>query len=111
MGASAAHVTTIGETASRRSETYEDIAGVYLVHGPRAKRLAYLLTGDWSAAEEITQEAFVRLIGRFQHLRKPEATAVYLRRIVINLANSYLRRQRLERAHKAGAGRSPSKAT
>jgi RNA polymerase sigma factor (sigma-70 family) len=111
MGASAAHVTTIGETASRRSETYEDIAGVYLVHGPRAKRLAYLLTGDWSAAEEITQEAFVRLIGRFGHLRKPEATAVYLRRIVINLANSYLRRLRLERAHRSEAGRSANRAT
>ncbi|MDP9225718.1 MAG: sigma-70 family RNA polymerase sigma factor [Actinomycetota bacterium] len=111
MRASAAQMTTIGETAGRRSETYEDIVGVYLVHGPRAKRLAYLLTGDWSAAEEISQEAFVRLIGRFGHLRKPEASALYLRRIVINLANSYLRRLRLERAHKAWAGRSPSRGT
>jgi RNA polymerase sigma factor (sigma-70 family) len=111
MGTPAAQITTIGETASRRSETYEDIAGIYLLHGPRAKRLAYLLTSDWSAAEEISQEAFVRLIGRFGHLRKPEASALYLRRIVINLANSYLRRLRLERAHNAAAGRSQSKAT
>jgi RNA polymerase sigma-70 factor (sigma-E family) len=100
MGPLREQVIGIGERATTRDETKQTIVHLYMVHGPRAKRLAYLLTSDWSIAEELTQEAFVRLIGRFRHLRKPEASDIYLRRIVINLANSHLRRTRLERTHR-----------
>jgi RNA polymerase sigma-70 factor (sigma-E family) len=61
-------------------------------------RLAYLLTGDRYLAEDMTQEAFVRLARRFVHLRDREAAGAYLRRIVVNLANSHYRRLRVERA-------------
>jgi RNA polymerase sigma-70 factor (sigma-E family) len=100
MGPLGEHVIEMGERATIRDESQQNIVHLYLVHGPRAKRLAYLLTTDWSVAEEITQEAFVRLIGRFGHLRNPDASDVYLRRIVINLANSHLRRVRVERTHR-----------
>jgi RNA polymerase sigma factor (sigma-70 family) len=101
----------MGERATFRDESQQNIVHLYLVHGPRAKRLAYLLTSDWSIAEELTQEAFVRLIGRFGHLRKPEASDIYLRRIVINLANSHLRRSRLERAHRQSQDRTRGAST
>lgn len=104
-------ITRIGEAATRRDETRQSIVHMYMVHGPRAKRLAYFLTGDWSVAEELTQEAFVRLLGRFGHLRKPEAAEVYLRRIVINLANSHLRRVRLERSRQRSTDRSSPSTT
>lgn len=102
MGALGEQIMRIGEPATARDEIRRDIVHIYLVQGPRAKRLAYLLTSDWSVAEEITQEAFVRLIGRYPFLHKPEVSDVYLRRIVINLANSHLRRMRLERIHRGG---------
>jgi RNA polymerase sigma factor (sigma-70 family) len=36
-------------------------------------------------------------VGRFRHLRKPDAFEAYLRRAIVNLHTSGLRRRRLER--------------
>ena len=75
------------------------LADLYVRHAPAAMRLAFLLTGDRTAAEDLVQEAFVRVTGRFGHLRVPDAFAAYLRRTIVNLHTSQLRRVRLERAH------------
>lgn len=75
---------------------------LYVRHTPAAVGLAYLLTGDGDTAEDLVQDAFVRLSGRFQHLRNPEAFASYLRRTVVNLHLSRLRRIRVERSYLAG---------
>jgi RNA polymerase sigma-70 factor (sigma-E family) len=72
---------------------------LYERHAPAAGRLAYLLTGDHALAEDLVQEAFVRVVGRFRHLRVPDAFETYLRRTIVNLHASQLRRRRLERAH------------
>jgi RNA polymerase sigma-70 factor (sigma-E family) len=66
-------------------------------HAAEAVRLSYLLTGDRELAEDITQDAFVRLFGRFQDLRRPDAFGAYLRRTVINLSRDHWRRVRLQR--------------
>jgi RNA polymerase sigma-70 factor (sigma-E family) len=71
---------------------------LYVRHADAMVRLAYLLTGDRTLAEDLAQEAFVRMAGRFVHLRDPDAAAAYLRRIVVNLANSHLRHVAVERA-------------
>lgn len=71
----------------------------YLCHGPEALRLAYLLTGDRELSEDLVQEAFVRVARRLTGLRNPDSFRWYLRRTVVNLANSHLRRRRVERAH------------
>jgi RNA polymerase sigma-70 factor (sigma-E family) len=60
--------------------------------------LAYLLTGDPSAAEDLTQEAFVRIAGRIQRGWNPSSFDAYLRQAVVNLHRSKLRRLRLERS-------------
>lgn len=75
------------------------MADLYARHGPAAARLAYLLTGDQPTAEDLVQEAFVRVFGRFRDLREPESFEWYLRRTVVNLANTRFRRLRLERAY------------
>jgi RNA polymerase sigma-70 factor (sigma-E family) len=75
------------------------IAELYRRHAPAAGRFAYLLTGDRVLAEDLVQEAFVRVIGRFGHLRIPDAFEAYLRRTIVNLHTSSLRRRRIERAY------------
>jgi RNA polymerase sigma-70 factor (sigma-E family) len=74
---------------------------LYITHSRRAVRLAYLLTGDRELAEDLAQEAFARLAGRFVELRAPEAFESYLRRMVVNLARMHFRRRRVERRHLA----------
>jgi RNA polymerase sigma-70 factor (sigma-E family) len=77
------------------------VAELYERHAPAAGRLAYLLTGDRGLAEDLVQEAFVRVVGRFRHLRVPDAFEAYLRRTIVNLHTSQLRRRRIERAYLA----------
>ncbi|SRR6266567_3785688 len=72
---------------------------LYLRHADAAVRLAYLLTGDRALAEDLVQDAFVRLAGRLVHLRDPGAFDAYLRRTVVNLSHSYFRRKRVERMY------------
>jgi RNA polymerase sigma-70 factor (sigma-E family) len=74
------------------------VAELYVRHSPAAWRLAFLLTGDRTAAEDLVQEAFIRVVGRFAHLRVPDAFEAYLRRTIVNLHTSQLRRTRLERS-------------
>src|SRR2546430_17547386 len=70
---------------------------LYVRHADDAIRLAYLLTGDRALAEDLVQDAFVRLAGRLAHLPDPGAFEAYLRRTVANLRNSHFRRRKVER--------------
>jgi RNA polymerase sigma factor (sigma-70 family) len=64
-------------------------------------RFAYLLMGDRSSAEDLVQDAFVRIFGRFGELRSEAAFSVYLRRTLVNLAHDRHRRGRAERERAA----------
>jgi RNA polymerase sigma-70 factor (sigma-E family) len=79
------------------------LAKLYGEHSASAFRLAYLLTGDADLAEDLVQDAFVRLIGRFADLRGPESFDAYLRRTIVNLSYGLFRRRRVERAYLARA--------
>lgn len=83
------------------------LAGLYRQHSDRAVRLAYLLTGDAALAEDLMQDAFVKLAGRLAHLRDPGAFDAYLRRTVVNLANSHFRRCKVERRYVERMGKDP----
>jgi RNA polymerase sigma-70 factor (sigma-E family) len=80
---------------------------LYAAHAPDAARLAYLLTGDRALAEDLVQEAFVRMFGRFRDLRNPEAFGAYLRKTVVNLAKSHFRRRIVERSYVEREARQP----
>jgi RNA polymerase sigma-70 factor (sigma-E family) len=80
---------------------------LYVRHAQEAVRLAYLLTGDRALAEDLVQEAFVRLAGRLVHLRDPGAFDAYLRRTVVNLSRSHFRRRKVERAYLRRTGAAP----
>jgi RNA polymerase sigma-70 factor (sigma-E family) len=77
------------------------LARLYEEHAPRAFRLAYLLTGDRNLAEDLVQDAFVKLIGRFADLRNPSSFDAYLRRTIVTLSYGLFRRRRTERAYLA----------
>jgi RNA polymerase sigma-70 factor (sigma-E family) len=81
---------------------------LYVRNAPSALRLAYFLTGNRDLAEDLVQEAFVRVAGRFRHLRMPDAFDAYLRRTIVNLYTSQLRRMKLERAYVTRHGAEPS---
>lgn len=67
-------------------------------HSTSALRLAYLMTGDPTEAEDVVQEAFARLFAKFQNRRAPQAIEAYLRRSVINLSHDRHRRQKTLRS-------------
>jgi RNA polymerase sigma-70 factor (sigma-E family) len=83
------------------------LSDLYVQHAPEGIRLAFLLTGDRSLAEDLVQEAFARLVGRLRHLRDPGGFAAYLRRTIVNLATSHFRHRRVERAYLEGLGTDP----
>lgn len=73
------------------------LSDLYAVHAPGVRRMAYLVTGDTYEAEDLLQEAFVRLGGRLLTLSDPERAAGYLYRTVINLSRDHGRRLRRNR--------------
>lgn len=85
-----------------------NFAELYWRHASEAVRLAFLLTGDQHAAEDIAQDAFVRLYGRFQDRKSPDAFEAYLRRTIVNLSRDRFRKLRSERDYVARQASSPS---
>ncbi len=55
-------------------------------------RLTRLFVDDRNAAEDLVQEAFIRLARSAHRLRDPEKAPAYLRSIVLNLARDHNRR-------------------
>jgi len=83
------------------------LAELYVRYADDAARLAYLITGNRALAEDLMQDAFVRVAGRLLHLRDPGSFDAYLRRSVVNLANSHFRRRKVERAYAERQARAP----
>ena len=75
------------------------LAELYRRHAPAAIGFAYLLTANKQQAEDLVQDAFIKVAGRFRHIRMPEAFESYLRKTIVNLHTSTLRRRKLERAY------------
>jgi hypothetical protein len=59
------------------------------------RRTAYVLCGDWSLAEELTQVALVKVYAQWHRLRRDGADA-YARRVLINASASRWRKLRHE---------------
>lgn len=92
---------TAGVEEIRLERGLGPLASLYEEHAARAFRLAFLLTGDHDTAEDLVQDAFVKLIGRFADLRNPESFDIYLRRTVVTMSYGLFRRRRTERAYLA----------
>ena len=75
------------------------LSRLFEAHYVDTVRLAFYLTGSWPVAEDLAQEAFVRLWRRWGGLRDHHAALGYLRTTVVNLSRSALRRRLLELRH------------
>ena len=76
----------------------EAVASLFHACYRQLVRTAFGLVGDWDVAEEIAQEAFLRLWRRWRWIRDPAAAPAYLNRTVVNLAYTIGSRRALERA-------------
>ena len=88
----AARDRRLDNRAEDGSRSLEDLYGE--LYQPMV-RLAYLLTGSRSVAEDVVQDSFARLHRRWDRVRKPSA---YLRASVVNACRAFHRRARRERA-------------
>jgi RNA polymerase sigma-70 factor (sigma-E family) len=66
-------------------------------------RLAYVLLGDLGQSEDVVQEAFLRTFTGVGRLRDRSRADAYLRRSVVNLCRSRLRRRSVEDRGSAAA--------
>jgi RNA polymerase sigma-70 factor (sigma-E family) len=73
----------------------EDFEHFYRSEHADAVRLAHLLTGSPTAAEDIVHDAFTRLHDRLPHLDRP---AAYLRVTIVNLCRRWHRHRHREMA-------------
>jgi RNA polymerase sigma-70 factor (sigma-E family) len=73
-------------------EAKPSFADQYRAESANVASLAYLLTGDRHLAEDLMQEAFLRVGSRLRHVA-PETFGPYVRRTVVNLARSHFRRR------------------
>lgn len=80
-------------TVSERWDADTAVEELYAVHYRRLVRLAVLLVRDVETAEEVVQDAFVAMHGRWRGLRDPDKGLAYLRQAVVNRARSVLRRR------------------
>ncbi|MGH2808013.1 MAG: RNA polymerase sigma factor [Actinomycetota bacterium] len=82
-----------------RRRALSNLDRLYAEHAAPALRFAFLLVGDAHLAEDLVQDAFLRMFGRFRHLRDPDAFGSYLNRTIVNLSRDYFRRRALEAKH------------
>ena len=116
-GARMASVTSIplGGRAGRAVTPSDSLAALHREHYRSLVRLAYVVLGDTGAAEQIVQDAFVRLQLRWGGLRDRDRAPAYLRSAVLNGARSHLRHVKVRdrfagRRTVARTGRSPESA-
>jgi RNA polymerase sigma-70 factor (sigma-E family) len=94
-----------GERVASRSAVDADelVAALFQLEGHRLVALARFFTDDRTAAEDLVQEAFIRLARNAHRIREPEKAAAYLRSIVVNLARDHNRRGLVSLRHRPPA--------
>lgn len=86
-------------TPHQRWDADDAVTQLYTAHYASLVRLAALLVRHSGEAEEIVQDAFVAMHGKWRRLREPERALGYLRRTVVNGARSSLRHHAVADRH------------
>lgn len=83
------------------------VSALYAAHWRQLVRLSVLLVRDLGTAEEVTQDAFVAMHGRWHRLRDPDKALAYLRRAVVNRSRSVLRHRTVVARHATREAQAP----
>ena len=83
------------------------VSTLYAAHWRQLVRLSVLLVRDLGTAEEVVQDAFIALHGRWQRLRDPDKALAYLRQSVVNRSRSALRHRSVVARHVEKTSREP----
>jgi len=97
-------MTLAGDDADRQ----KILVNMFHQEGASLVRLARLFTDDRNAAEDIVQEAFIRLYRSAHRVTDESKLPAYLRSIVLNLARDHNRRGLLSLRHQQTAYLPPS---
>jgi RNA polymerase sigma-70 factor (sigma-E family) len=89
----------------------DPLAALHRDHYVSLVRLATLVVGDAGLAEQVTQDAFVKLQLRWGGLRRLDRAPAYLRSAVLNAARSQLRRRKVSDRYDARRTVAPVVAT
>lgn len=76
-----------------------DFRDFFLAEFERLSRLGFLLTGNWSEAEDLAQDALARTYRQWSQLRRGEHPSAYARQVLVNRYRSLLRRALVETRH------------
>ncbi len=76
------------------------VEAMYHEHGPGLVHMVRLFVDDRNAAEDLVQEAFIRLARSAHRIRDERKAAAYLRSIVLNLARDHNRRGLVSLRHR-----------
>jgi RNA polymerase sigma-70 factor (sigma-E family) len=77
------------------------VADMFRAEGVSLVRLARLFVDDRNAAEDLVQEAFIRLARSARRIEDPARAPAYLRSIVLNLARDHNRRGLVSLRHRS----------
>lgn len=77
------------------------VADMFRAEGVSLVRLARLFVDDRNAAEDLVQEAFIRLARSARRIEDPDRAPAYLRSIVLNLARDHNRRGLVSLRHRS----------
>jgi RNA polymerase sigma-70 factor (sigma-E family) len=72
---------------------------LYAAHWRQLVRLSVLLVHDQASAEDVVQDAFVAMHGKWSRLRDPDKALAYLRQAVVNRSRSALRHTAVVERH------------
>jgi RNA polymerase sigma-70 factor (sigma-E family) len=75
------------------------VEALFVAHYTPLVRLAAVLLDDVGSCEEVVQEAFVRLHAGFGRLHDQDKALAYIRKTVVNLSRSRLRRRMVASRH------------
>lgn len=78
-------------TVTARWDADTAVEQLYATHYARLVRLAVLLLRDAETAEEVVQDSFVAMHGKWRTLKDPGSGLAYLRQTVVNRSRSVLR--------------------
>ena len=95
ISTSAAEAVTVTGPVDADSAVEE----LYAAHWRSLVRLSVLLVRDTGTAEEVVQDAFVAMHGRWGRLREPDKALAYLRQAVVNGSRSVLRHRKVVHRH------------